>query len=298
MKITCNVIRDILPLYYERMLSEDSNALLEEHVEQCQECKACLDEMKTFDKIPKDTNTSPLQKIKSKLRKKKIQISLLSIMLSAIIILATIAFLTSPEYLPYSEETVSISEIGNGSVLAAFSDEVGGYDIDYYRMDGYSGYIYNITSWNSIWNKNVRKGSVNNTVLNPNGEEVTAVYYYQTDGSEDVLIYGTDINPTGGIITLPRYVLSFYFLMAIALTLICGFIMLIFRKNKKVFNFLLKVLFLPVSYLLGHIITKGINPSSYLVIRDFYMIVLIMIPSYLAFLIAINLISKSKNKKK
>jgi len=298
MKITCNVIRDILPLYYESMLSADSNALVEEHVEHCQECKAYLDDMKTFDKIPKDINSSPLQKIKSKLQKKKIQISLLSILLSVIILLATIAFLTSPEYLPYSEETVSINEIGNESVLATFSDDVSGYDIDYSRMDGFNGYIYKITTWNSIWNKNVRKGSVNNTVLNPNGEEVTAVYYYQIDESEDVLIYGTDINPNGGIITLPRFVLSFYFLMAVVLTLICAFIMLIVRKNKKVFSFLSKLLFLPISYLLGHIITKGINPRSYLVMRDLYGIVLIMIPSYFAFLIAVDLISKYKNSKK
>jgi len=297
MKVTCNVIKDVLPLYLENMLSDDSCTMVEEHIEQCQECKIYLDEMKAFNKMPVDTNTSPLIKIKSTLRKKKIQTAIFSMMFSIMLLVITIAFLTAPEYIPYSERSVTINEIGNGSVLAKFEDTVYGYDISSYPTDNNTGYVYHITTWNSIWNRNIKKSNANNTILNPNGENVVSVYYYQTDGSEDILMYGKDINPGGGIITLPRLFLSYYSLIAIVFAIICGLIMLILHRNKKVFNFTMKFFFLPVSYLLGHLIIKGFTTSTYTATRDFYAILLVMIPMYIAFLTAVNLIRKYKSKK-
>ncbi len=297
MKVTCNVIKDVLPLYLEKMLSDDSCIMVEEHIEQCQECMNYLNEMRNFNEMPVDRNTSPLLKIKSTLRKKKIQTAIFSMMFSILLFVITIAFLTAPEYMPYSERSVIINELGNGSVLAQFEDTVYGYDIHRYPTDDNTGYVYHITTWNSVWNRNIKKSNTNNTILNPNGENVFSVYYYQTDGSEDILMYGKDINPNGGIITLPRLFLSYYALIAIVFAATCGLIMLILYRNKKVLNFTMKVFFLPVSYLLGHLIIKGFTTSSYTATRDFYAILLVMIPLYIAFLMAVNLIRQNKNKK-
>lgn len=297
MKVTCNIIKDVLPLYLENMLSDDSCAMVKEHIEQCQECKIYLDEMKTFNKMPADTNASPLLKIKSTLRRKKIQTIIFSMMFAIMLLVITIAFLTAPEYIPYSEGSVTINEIGNGSVLAKFDDTVYGYDISSYPTDDHTGYVYHITTWNSIWNRNIKKSNVNNTILNSNGENVASVYYYQIDGSEDILMYGKDINPNGGIITLPRLFLSYYSLIAVVFAAICGLIMLISRHNKKVFNFTMKIFFLPLSYLLGQLIIKGFTTSSYTATRDFYAILLVMIPLYIAFLTAINIIREYKAKR-
>lgn len=297
MKVTCNVIKDVLPLYLEKMLSDDSCIMVEEHIEQCQECMNYLNEMRNFNEMPVDRNTSPLLKIKSTLRKKKIQTAIFSMMFSILLFVITIAFLTAPEYMPYSERSVIINELGNGSVLAQFEDTVYGYDIHRYPTDDNTGYVYHITTWNSVWNRNIKKSNTNNTILNPNGENVFSVYYYQTDGSEDILMYGKDINPNGGIITLPRLFLSYYALIAIVFAATCGLIMLILYRNKKVLNFTMKVFFLPVSYLLGHLIIKGFTTSSYTATRDFYAILLVMILLYIAFLMAVNLIRQNKNKK-
>ncbi len=297
MKVTCNVIKDVLPLYLEKMLSDDSCIMVEEHIEQCQECMNYLNEMRNFNEMPVDRNTSPLLKIKSTLRKKKIQTAIFSMMFSILLFVITIAFLTAPEYMPYSERSVIINELGNGSVLAQFEDTVYGYDIYRYPTDDNTGYVYHITTWNSVWNRNIKKSNTNNTILNPNGENVFSVYYYQTDGSEDILMYGKDINPNGGIITLPRLFLPYYALIAIVFAATCGLIMLILYRNKKVLNFTMKVFFLPVSYLLGHLIIKGFTTSSYTATRDFYAILLVMILLYIAFLMAVNLIRQNKNKK-
>ena len=46
MKITCNIIEDLLPLYIDDMVSEDSRQLVEEHLKECAACRKMLDEMK------------------------------------------------------------------------------------------------------------------------------------------------------------------------------------------------------------------------------------------------------------
>lgn len=296
MRITCNTIRDLLPLYTEQMVSVDSRALIDEHLEVCEVCKDYLHEMTGFSEFPIDTDTSPLLKLKSTLRKKKRQTMIFSMMIALALGVLVLAFLTAPEYIRYNQETVAVNEIGNGSVLVQFGEEVSGYDLNRYPSEDNSSYVYHLTTWDSIWNRSIAKTRVDNMVLNPSGEAVDSVYYYETDGSEDLLIYGENQNPSGGVVTLPRLFLAYYTLIALGLTLVCTFIFIIFRRHKKVTDLTIKILFLPVSYLIGQFLIKGLKTSSYGALRDFYAILLIMIPLYIAFLKASNLYKTYKNK--
>ena len=46
MKTECSVVRDLLPLYVEDMVSEETAAYIGEHLESCEECKAELERLK------------------------------------------------------------------------------------------------------------------------------------------------------------------------------------------------------------------------------------------------------------
>lgn len=46
MKMDCDVIKDLLPLYAEEMTSQKSEALIKEHFEECDDCKKVYDDMK------------------------------------------------------------------------------------------------------------------------------------------------------------------------------------------------------------------------------------------------------------
>lgn len=295
MEVTCNIIKDLLPLYLENMLSDDSHALVEEHIRNCKECGNYLNEMNNFNEMPLDRNASPLKKIKSSLYKKKIQTVIFSVMISFALFVILIAFVTAPEYIPYSEKNVAINETGNGTVLVQFDDTVYGYNVSAYKSDDNSGYVYHITAWNSIWNRITKKSNPKYTVINPNGENVVAVYYYQTDGSEDILIYGKDINPDGGIVTLPRLYLTYYALIAAVMAVVCGLIMIIGKHNKKTLNVTMKLFLLPASYLLGHLMIRGFTASSYTAKRDFYAILLVTALFYAAFLILVDYVKYYKN---
>lgn len=291
MKVTCNVIKDILPLHVENIASDDTRLLVEEHIAMCESCKKQLDEMRFLNNPPIDTNSAPLRKLKATLRKKKIQTILFSVMLTLAVAVVAVAYLTAREYIPYSESTVSFKESENGAVLAMFGDGVSGFDIHcspaYY---GSGGYVCHITAWDNIWNRYISKKSVNNTVLNPDGEMVTSVYYYPTDGSDDILIYGVDQVPGGGVRTLPRLFLSYCVFFAVFLAIICGISLLLFRHNEKARDIITKIILLPASYLLGHLLIKGFYSPSYSATRDFFAILLVMIPLYFALLSAVNII--------
>jgi predicted anti-sigma-YlaC factor YlaD len=46
MKISCDIIKDLLPLYLDGVCSNDSKVLVEEHLAECDSCKAELQSMK------------------------------------------------------------------------------------------------------------------------------------------------------------------------------------------------------------------------------------------------------------
>ena len=61
----CNLIKDILPLYVEDMVSADTQEFVNAHLEQCAECRAELERMRGSTKfVPNiDTDIAPLKRI-------------------------------------------------------------------------------------------------------------------------------------------------------------------------------------------------------------------------------------------
>jgi len=87
MKISCNIIRDLLPLYAEDLASDDTRAMVEEHLCDCTECTDILESMKQKTPVPVETTPESLNKVKRIIRRKRI----LSVM-AALLTLITIAF--------------------------------------------------------------------------------------------------------------------------------------------------------------------------------------------------------------
>ena len=42
-KISCEIIKDLLPLYYDNVCSNDSKLLVEKHISECTSCRKYLD---------------------------------------------------------------------------------------------------------------------------------------------------------------------------------------------------------------------------------------------------------------
>ncbi len=296
MKITCDVIKDLLPLYTENISSDDTRILVEEHIVSCESCKRELNKLNTPKDFSLETNMLPLKKMQITLLKRKYLTILFSVSLTILVLIITMGYITAPEYIPYSEKPVTIAKAANNSVIVHFEIPSARYEISKYRAEDNSGYIYDISTWNSIWNRSICKDSPQDFILNPKGEMVSSVYYCSNDDTEDILIYGKDPYPDGGTITLPRLVLSYYFTIAVVGAVILGFILFLFRKKQNAKIIIFRLFALPISYLLGHICIKGFTGISYSATRDFFTILLAMIPIYCVILIGYKLIINHKSK--
>ena len=78
-EINCEIIKDLLPLYVDKLVSEETKNIVEEHIEECYNCKSTLEDMNPVEKINPEDNIKQVdcfKKIKKKSRK-KIVISIL-----------------------------------------------------------------------------------------------------------------------------------------------------------------------------------------------------------------------------
>lgn len=53
-KVTCEIVKDLLPLYYDNVCSSDSKRMIEEHLVECDSCKMELDRIQDDIKLPKE----------------------------------------------------------------------------------------------------------------------------------------------------------------------------------------------------------------------------------------------------
>ncbi len=90
-KITCNVIGDLLPLYADDVVSEDTKGLVEGHLAECEECAEKYAQMKR--EIDEDirlkaaeAERSALLAAKKKIRKKRIITAILSCIIGVIVL--------------------------------------------------------------------------------------------------------------------------------------------------------------------------------------------------------------------
>ena len=45
-KISCDIIQDMLPLYYDEVCSADSRKMIEEHLQECEKCSNIFQKLK------------------------------------------------------------------------------------------------------------------------------------------------------------------------------------------------------------------------------------------------------------
>lgn len=109
MKNECSIIRDILPLYIENMVSEETNEFIKEHLEKCPKCAAELEVMKAGTKVDelsaetKNTLESEVEKslksIRKKFRKKTFRVALvIAAIIAAVFITVSILLHFFPVY--------------------------------------------------------------------------------------------------------------------------------------------------------------------------------------------------------
>lgn len=132
MRNECNIIRDILPLYIDEIVSEDTISFVEEHLEKCAACRAELESMKAPNALEKAvsdtraTNEKPLKTFAKKWNRKK------RIVISAFMIVLLIAALLGSCLVSYLKfDTANPLSVASGFIQITVLDK------DYVEIQGY-----------------------------------------------------------------------------------------------------------------------------------------------------------------
>lgn len=103
MKNTCNIVRDLMPLYVDDMLSEESKQLVDEHMATC---KACQEEYRTMSaevQIPMNLNANPMKKVKRTIVKR------VALIIASIVLLCGAFFLANIILIPIDYEKYDLA---------------------------------------------------------------------------------------------------------------------------------------------------------------------------------------------
>ena len=127
MNITCNIIKDLLPLYVEDMVSEDSKALVDDHLCSCDSCTKELAELKKAPKVPVEVETTSLKRVEDTIRKKKLLTAVTAVMTLVGVLVTGTIFLMTPVYLTARQAIEGVELREDGGLAINYSDGIMGY---------------------------------------------------------------------------------------------------------------------------------------------------------------------------
>ena len=284
----CNLIKDILPLYVEDMVSTDTREFVREHLEHCAECRVEFERMRKATKfIPDadpDTDIVPLKRVKRDLFIKRLQTICFTAILACAIVMIVFGILTSPKFFPYSANLLNVIDGPDGSVIITFDSEVTGYSCNEVFDIETETTIYRINAWTTTWDLYSSNRGKQNVVIPFDRETEIQIFYAQNDGSEDVLIYGANQNTEENGVTLPRLILMPYFLLAFLALVVLAILRVLLRNKQAIVVWIDRAIPFPISYMAAQLCTKGFNFTTYSSQRDFCIIVLVAMLLYFAML--------------
>ena len=302
MRNECNIVRDILPLYAENMVSDDTAAFVKEHLDGCPACRAELEKMREPVQPGPDIDAAPLKQLKRTLRKKKIETILCTAAIVLALVLSGIAFLTTPEYFDYSPELLNVTEGADGEATIHFNYEITNYRLQKVDDPEEQGTVYHLEAWTSAWDRMFDKPGARDISVKPEDDAALIIYLTQYakfdspygSGDGSVCIYGEPSNTNGGWVALPRLSQFYWLCISILAFVILGTAWLILRKRERLRRWIERLLLIPVAYALGYLCVLQFNTISYSGMRDFQLIFAIGVLFYCAMTLALRIFYSRK----
>ena len=258
MKLSCDIIRDLLPLYAEELASADSREAVEGHLLGCESCRKAYEDMKTRPVIiPEEPG---LDTVRRGLWRRRLLTALCAVLIVCMAGCWFLSWLTAPIYLDKSIIT-DIQDNHDGTVTISMDAAAVGrqtFQLEIDPTDAGETIVLWTSRWLEwTWSEPIpRPLSITRSVIH-NG------IYLCTGTGEDELIYE---NPqkfvNGGVVILPRLYLSFYFQMSLLIgtaALILAFVL----RRRRAGKWLVCIGSLLVCYALCQGIVCGFTFASF-----------------------------------
>lgn len=88
--VSCSVIKDLLPIYVDDIVSDDTRQLVSNHLQECTMCRRKYEDMCTKVVIPIDKDTQPIKRIKQAWNRKKVALVCFTLIAALIIMVCGI----------------------------------------------------------------------------------------------------------------------------------------------------------------------------------------------------------------
>ena len=291
MKNECSIVQDILPLYVEEMVSDDTVSFVREHLKDCPRCRAELEKLQkpVEVQLKPDINAAPLKRLKKALLMKKLQTILCTVAILLALMLAVISLLTAPEYFEYTPDLVTVTETGVGEVTISFNSKVTNYKLQHIEDPVECNTVYQLEAWTSPWDRMFKKNGAWAVTVSPENDKPLLIYFTQIADGSSVNLYGEAASDNSGWVALPGLTLGYWLLGNIMLFIIVAVIWFCVRKKERIRRRAEYLMLIPVAYGLGHLCVLGFRTVSYSEWRDFQLILAIGILLYCAMLLALNI---------
>lgn len=283
----CNIVKDLIPLYDEELLSQESKEFVEKHIKDCEECKTYLSESLVESKISENDDTKTQLESMKKSINKRIRTLGFSVAFLLLAVFALVAnYLTAPIYFEYSEDWFEKEKVGDNLNLIATNTDITNFNVAEYKDE------IMVEAYTTRWEMITRFGAiVEKSIQIPNNK---AIYYSNKYDNAKAL---NTVENQGGIKELPRLALNMYFMVAlsiVAVMVILYTFMRLFKINTGKFKYWLALIFIPASYLIGFLLVKGPDGgASFDMMRDLQYILISGVAS-MAFITSIYSLIKNR----
>lgn len=160
MVISCDIIRDLLPLYAEDMTSPDSNKLVDEHLCTCDACTKQLGILKKAAQLPVEVDTGALKRVENIIRRKRILTVAVAVMTVITLLVSIVGWLNVTVYPEPEDAVITVEAQEDGTLRYTVCDYIRGHSSFGWHQAGYEyqcfAHIWNTTRLDyltSLWNR-------------------------------------------------------------------------------------------------------------------------------------------------
>ncbi len=116
-KMNCNIANDLIPLYIDDVISDDSKEMLEDHVAWCKNCQQTIKKMKQDIPMMEDRDFNPFKRLRKKIFIRTILIVFVMFLLYAAFLFCDLTVLPVFYYGPTLMQNLEVVEMEEGLFL-------------------------------------------------------------------------------------------------------------------------------------------------------------------------------------
>lgn len=123
-EIKCSVIQDLLPLYIDDVVSDDTKTLVNEHLRNCEDCKKEYDQMEETLYVPIENKATLFSQLNKRWNRKKWRLIFGSVLATTLLGFAVFSFIFHyAKPIPYAEDLIEIEEMADGTLVSNYFGE-------------------------------------------------------------------------------------------------------------------------------------------------------------------------------